>query len=1125
MTYLASPIQKIKPHYDVVVVGSGYGGAIAASRMARAGRRVCVLERGEEWQPGDYPETLAEGMREIQADLADRHIGRRTGLYHFHVNQDISALVGCGLGGTSLINANVVLPPDPRVFADPVWPGALRADVSGSLAAGIERAAEMLRAAPYPETAPELPKLRAMQKSAARLGAPFYRPPIAVSFQDGVNHVGVEQHACNLCGNCVSGCNRGAKNTVLMNYLPDARNYGAEIFTEALVRYVHREGGRWHVHFEVLDPGRRRFDAPPVFVSANLVILAAGTFGSTEILLRSREYGLPVSNELGKHFSGNADVLGFAYQTADEINGIGMIGAEREQGPGPCICGVIDLRDCSRLEEGMVIEEGVVPSALAPLLRATFPAVAATMGRTAEGAGSRGLDTLMRGANRDALRKLETFLVMAHDDAGGTLYLEQDRLRISWPGVGRQEVFERVNANLQQATRALQGIYLPNPLWTERVNHGLMTVHPLGGCRMAESAEEGVVDHRCQVFAGAEGDEVHEGLYVCDGAIIPRPVGVNPLLSISALAERCCALLAEQRGWKIPYELPSRPARASGPAPVGIRFTETMRGFFSTSVTDDFEAAHRQGLLEGSPFEFTVTITADDLQATLTGSTHSARIFGTATAPALSEHPLTVWGGEFNLLTVDSERVRTRVMRYRMRLASEEGRSFYFDGFKRIHDDPGFDVWSDTTTLYITVHEGTEATGPVLGKGILRIAPDDFARQLTTMRVLNAPDLRSRLRAMLEFGRFFAGSLYDVYGGVLSRAKEFDPHAPPRKVRPLDAPPPEVHLLTTSDGVQIRLTRYHAGGKGPVLLAHGLGMSSFMFTLDTIETNLVEYLCSHDYDVWLLDYRASIDLPASRHPSTLDEVALHDYPAAIARVRTVTGAPDVQVVSHCCGSTAFLAAMLSGLQGVRSALCSQATLHLRPPRLTRFKAGIYLPSILNTLGVDSLTAYVDRHANWKSRLFDLALRGQPIEFEERCNSRVCRRIIFLYSHVYEHDQLNTATHDHLHELFGIANIAAFEHLTRIIRRGHLVTARGEDAYLPHLERLAIPITFLHGAENACCLPEGSEETLELLSRANGASLYRREVIPDYGHVDCIIGKNAAEDVFPLVLRHLEETRA
>jgi cholesterol oxidase len=95
----------------------------------------------------------------------------------------------------------------------------------------------------------------------------------------------------------------------------------------------------------------------------------------------------------------------------------------------------------------------------------------------------------------------------------------------------------------------------------------------------------------------------------------------------------------------------------------------------------------------------------------------------------------------------------------------------------------------------------------------------------------------------------------------------------------------------------------------------------------------------------------------------------------------------------------------------------------------------------------------------------------------------------------------------------------------MVRTGHLVNAIGEDVYLPHLERLAIPIRFIHGAENACFLPESTELTHRILSEKNGAQFYDRQLIPNYGHIDCIFGKNAAQDVYPLILEHLEKSAA
>jgi cholesterol oxidase len=1134
MERLSSPLGAMGPSYDVVVVGSGYGGAIAASRMARAGRRVCLLERGRELLPGEYPDTELEAAGEMQVHSPLGHVGSRTGLYDFRVDEEISALVGCGLGGTSLINANVSLRPDPRVFEDPRWPRALVDDLDGLVEVGFRRAEEMLKPARYPDP-PALPKLSALERSAARLGAPFSRPPINVTFEDGVNHVGVDQRACVRCGDCVTGCNYGAKNTVLMNYLPDARNHGAEIYTEAAVQRVERRDGRWLVHYQLVETGREAFDAPTLAVAADVVVLAAGTLGSTEILLRSGAAGLPLSQRLGERFTGNGDVLGFGYNNDVEVDGVGF-GSRSPEGRrpvGPCIAGLVDMRDTPSLEEGMVIEEGAIPGALGSFLPLAFAAAARLVGRDEDrdladevAERRRELESLLRGPYAGALRNTQTYLVMSHDDAGGRIRLDGNgRLRVEWPTLAGQPVFERVNERLAEATAATGGTFVRNPAWSRAFGWDLVTVHPLGGCGMGEDAERGVVDDRGRVFAGRTGTAVHEGLYVCDGAIVPRPLGVNPLLTISALAERACVLLARDRGWSFDDALPSRPAGPPPPAPpVGIRFTERMAGHLSTRPIEDYREAEAQGREARSPCEFLLTVIADDLDRFIREPAHEARLAGTVLAPALSPEPLTAVDGVFNLFVEDPERVETRSMLYAMTLVAADGARYRFEGRKRVHDDLGPDLWADTTTLFVTVRRGDRPEDPVLGRGILRIAPADLARQLTTMAATNAADWRERLAATARFGRLFAGALYSTYG-ALAEPRVFDPEAPPRKRRELRAPAPELHAVAAADGTQLRLTRYRGGGRGPVLLSHGLGVSSRIFSIDTIETNLLEHLAAHGYDVWLLDYRASIELPASRTRFTGDDVATLDYPAAVAAVRERAGVDAIHVLAHCFGASTFTMAMLAGLPGVASAVLSQVAAHVVAPPMTRLKSGLHLPSILDALGVDSLTAYVDAHADWGDRLYDAALRLAPIEAEERCDSPVCHRISFMYALLYEHDRLNAATHDALHELFGVANVGAFEHLARMVRAGRLVDAEGRDVYLPHLDRLALPITFIHGAENACFRPESTALTLQALRERNPGVPYRRHLVPGYGHIDCIFGARATRDVYPLVVEHLEAVGA
>ena len=145
MIRLASPITSIKSHYTVVVVGSGYGGAISASRMARAGQAVCVLERGKEFQPGEYPDSEKKSIPEFQVDRPQRHRASHTGLYNLRVNDDISVFLGCGLGGTSLVNANVSLRADPRVFSDLCWPQEIRDNLSALAERGYSRAETTIR--------------------------------------------------------------------------------------------------------------------------------------------------------------------------------------------------------------------------------------------------------------------------------------------------------------------------------------------------------------------------------------------------------------------------------------------------------------------------------------------------------------------------------------------------------------------------------------------------------------------------------------------------------------------------------------------------------------------------------------------------------------------------------------------------------------------------------------------------------------------------------------------------------------------------------------------------------------------------------------------------------------------
>jgi cholesterol oxidase len=554
---------------------------------------------------------------------------------------------------------------------------------------------------------------------------------------------------------------------------------------------------------------------------------------------------------------------------------------------------------------------------------------------------------------------------------------------------------------------------------------------------------------------------------------------------------------------------------------VGLAFTERMAGYVA-----------RRGDPEGAPqhpLEFLATITAQDLDHFLKDEAHLADLSGTITSPLLGG-TVPIRSGAFQLFVADPDNVNTRRFNYTIHFADLDNHPYVLRGCKTVRDDQhGLDAWADTTTLAVELYDEATLNGPPTASGTLHLSPGDFLRELGTVKILRAPNEAARLQGIARFARFFAHQMFETYGGIFLKDNLFNPDAPPRTKRALHCGTPEQHWVATADGLKLRLSRYRGGDKGPVLLVHGLGVSSMIFSIDTIDPNLVEYLYARGYDVWLLDYRASIDLPYAAGPYTADDVALKDYPVALEAILQLTRTRSLQCVVHCYGANTFFMAMLAGLKGVRSAVVSQIATHLRVPHLTQIKALFHTPDILKMFGVADMNAYVDAHATWRDRLADHLLRFYPVHDGPRDTNPVSRRISFIYGQLYELNQLNQSTYDNLHELFGLAGIDSLQQLALMIRAEKILRADGTDGYLqenlgfPTLGRLAIPMLFIHGEKNQCWLPESTALTYELLRSRNDPALYTRQLIPGYGHIDCIFGKNAATDVFRYAVAHLDKT--
>ncbi len=1156
MRRISLPITRLRPHYDVVIVGSGYGGAAVAWRLSRVRvedgdvcrpLRVCMLERGLELQPGDYPSSLVGGLARIQVDTPRMRVGRRTGLFDFHMNRDISTLVGCGLGGGSLINAGVAVEPSSDVWDD--WPAGVQAAMrSGDY---HDAAMTLLRAKPYPEAWQRPQKLVALEAVEERLRS-FERPPIAVSYTSGENHAGVQMRPCNGCGDCVTGCNHSAKNTLITNYLPLAVRNGVEVFCGVAARSVEEQRdrsaaptGRWIVNIELTDPSTRQFRPRPMFVTADRVVLAAGTLGSTEILMRSRRNGLPVSSRLGARFTGNADSIVFGYNNDDRIDGIGH-GRAPDPGDavvGPTITGVLDERGPGK--DGFYIQEGAIPGLLAQPLRVAFPVAARFLGRDTDRGDTlrewfRELMSLVAGPRRGALARTQTYLVMGREEGFGRMALWRDRVRIAWNGVGRQGLFRRIVRRIQRASRKLGGNHVVNPLWHRAFGRGLITVHPLGGCAMGEDGGDGAVNEMGQVFRGA-GEDVHDTLYVADGAVVRSPLGANPLLSISALAGWIADGVARDivREAQSGAEGPSAtdpepgwlgPAARALPFGLGFRFAEHLTGRIRMA-----------GDAGPSPLGLWLTIEADDLSELVEDDAHPARITGSARASALSPHPLMVSDGTFNLFEPVREKVETVRMGYRFKLTARDGRVWTVSGEKEAPRGRSvFAIWRDLSRLRLDVHD--ETGKEKLGAGLVRVRARDLLRMLFAFSVPGARTLREAVAARFRFLRFFAGSVARIYSWPVRSTARIDLSRVPAPTRRLELPEPVEHPVTAADGVPIRLTRFRRGPapRGPVILAPGYGMSTEAFITDTIEQNMAEYFVEQGYDVWLLDYRSSERSGSELRQSTLDEIARHDFPAAVRTVQNAVraengGEPEgarVKFFGHCVASGALLMALLRGWLDetqLRSAVCAQFLTHPHHPWFNRLKAYGRLATLADVIGFwSTLTPDYDRDTPF-DRFADRALRWW--RGPEACRSPVCRRIRFMYGDVNIHARLNEAAHDAMHLMFNHANITSLRHLARTVRKSRLVDADGRDVYVTreNAQRIRVPVTLVQGTANRIFRRPGGIRSLRWLEDNVAApGLVDIVEVEGYGHLDLIIGRDAHVDgdgtgVFRRIAEALDRT--
>jgi cholesterol oxidase len=567
--------------FDVVIVGSGYGGAMAAAELAGRqdddGRpiRVLVLERGKEYVPGMFPSSLQEMPTHVRVHRCQsgETTGWLDGLFDVRIGPDVCALVGNGLGGGSLINAGVMEMPDwssvgrlPATLANALTPAALNR-VRERLGARTDGRDNTI---PGNGTA----KTRALQSLDP---GHFRKAAITVEFDSGAQ--GSPHMPCTMCGDCMTGCNVGAKKSLDTTLLLEAAGLGAQIFTSASVVGLQRaaDPGPWELSVVFTGESLRRRH-PPLRLLADRLILAAGTLGSPEILMRSQSRSLRFSPRLGEQFSCNGDNILAVQETGEPTHTVAHehMPLDRRE-VGPTITGIVDV---DRVDSGprFLIQEFAVPAALKRVfdeLVTTFNMlhVLPTPDREQHVDNAKGEDPLAVHPGRMGQALL--LGLIGHDESCGRLTLPaveplddnrtvEGRIHIAWPGARKSPLVDDAYARAEDLIRRrwASAPVLPNPLWRMlpedldfvfRAERGpLLTVHPLGGCPIGPDRDQGVVDEwgRVYDFSSKKGaTDTHPGLWVLDGSILPSSLGVNPALTIAAVAERAAARLAADAGW------------------------------------------------------------------------------------------------------------------------------------------------------------------------------------------------------------------------------------------------------------------------------------------------------------------------------------------------------------------------------------------------------------------------------------------------------------------------------------------------------------------------------------------------------------------------------------------------
>ncbi len=518
--------------YDVVIIGSGFGGSVTALRLAERGYRVLVLERGRRFGEADFAKSNWQLSRYLWAPVL-----RCFGILQISPFRDVVVLHGAGVGGGSLGYANVLMEPTPELFQARGWREL--ANWPEELRPHYDTARRMLGVAPNPRITPADEHLREIAKQMG-VGSTFAPTTVGTFFGDpgreGDEYPdpyfggdGPARRSCTHCGHCMVGCPVGAKNTLVKNYLYLAERRGVQVRAECEVRDIRPVAGAHGARYEVSYRSSTELVSGEDVVRARAVIVAAGALGTLRLLFRCRDVtrSLPdISPTLGNDVRTNAETL------------LGSMSRDR----------TVDY------SKGIAITSTIQPDAITTIEPVRYPAGSSFMRFLAGPIVTSGgfLSRLLRSAFEmfrrppDFLRthvlpgwaeRTTILLVMRTTEEKLRLVLGRSALTgfrrglVSAGSEVEKAAPETLDVGVNVARRFSERT---GGILAGTINEGLfgvpMTAHILGGCTFGRTRDDGVINLDCEVHG-------YPGLFVVDGSIVPANPGVNPSLTITAFAE------------------------------------------------------------------------------------------------------------------------------------------------------------------------------------------------------------------------------------------------------------------------------------------------------------------------------------------------------------------------------------------------------------------------------------------------------------------------------------------------------------------------------------------------------------------------------------------------------------